>query len=96
MVSGGRGTGKTSLLLTLQREVILASTAPRAIYADPLAELQQRIVWLETLDLEPLPQGTGLMAAIMARIDQAVNEDSDKDDLALAVHKRPSAKPYRR
>jgi len=83
MVSGRRGTGKTSLLLTLQREVSLAPAVTSANSGDPLSELGRRIVWLETLDLEPLPQGTGLMAAIMARIEQAVSEDSDKDDLAL-------------
>ena len=91
MVSGGRGTGKTSLLLTLQREVIRASAATRAGSPNGLTDLQQRIVWLETLDLEPLPVGTGLMAAIMGLIEQAVDEDSIKDDLGLRRPQTDSA-----
>ena len=79
MVTGGRGTGKTSLLLTLQHEVIV----PTESTADPLSDLRRRIIWLETLDLEPMPQSTGLMAAIMARIEQAVNEDAQDDESIL-------------
>lgn len=76
MISGRRGTGKTSLLLALQREVIQAPEFAARPGADPgLTALSQRIVWLETLDLEPLPQDTTLMAAIMARIEKAVDED---------------------
>lgn len=94
MVSGRRGTGKTSLLLTLQREIICAANEafnPKDCDCKPpvdvsrlLAKLRTRIVWLETLDLEPLPESTGLMAAIMARIDQAITEESEKSNLTLS------------
>jgi hypothetical protein len=92
MVSGGRGTGKTSLLLTLQREVILPQTGTSANATGPLADLRQRIVWLETLDLEPMPQSTGLMAAMVARIEQAVTEDAETDDLCLRRAQRTFGK----
>jgi hypothetical protein len=88
-VSGARGSGKTSLLLTLQREIIVPSKTLEGTVAAAIAELRQRIVWLETLDLEPLPPNTGLMAAIMARIDQAVAEDSESDEFSL---RRPKPK----
>jgi hypothetical protein len=77
MVTGGRGTGKTSLLLTLQREALRASPRDLIVDVNRLARLKPRLVWLETLDLEPFPKRTGLMGAIMARIRQAVDEDAN-------------------
>jgi hypothetical protein len=82
MVSGARGTGKTSLLLTLQREVLTSQESTNA--SQPKHRLKDRTIWLETLDLEPLPINTGLMAAIMARLERVIDEDTDKNCLKLS------------
>ena len=37
--------------------------------------LRQRIIWLDTLDLEPLPQRSSLLSAIFARIEDAVRKE---------------------
>ncbi|BBL71394.1 hypothetical protein [Methylogaea oryzae] len=77
-IDGDRGTGKSSVLLTLQNMTI--SAEPDHSYASDLYEdhkfnaferldkLRQHVVWLETLDMEPLSRGTNLFAAILARI----------------------------
>jgi hypothetical protein len=83
MLSGARGTGKTSLFLTLRElltpsltdEQRLAKTAGTD-FAAALTKLSKRIVWLETLDLEPLPHRSSLLSAIMARIEAAVHEEN--------------------
>jgi hypothetical protein len=68
-VDGDRGTGKTSVLLTLRAltsngygRTGLPSTAER------LWQVRNRVRWLETLDMEPLSRGTNLFAAILARV----------------------------
>ncbi len=75
MISGARGTGKTSLLLTLQQ--VMSPNSSLEGHQPDLRYLEQRIVWLETLDLEPLPKTAGLMGAILARIKQAIDEDME-------------------
>lgn len=71
-VDGDRGTGKTSVLLTLHGLTQRGSswTAPGGEEdLGRLVELRERIVWLETLDMEPLGRRSNLFAAILARID---------------------------
>lgn len=69
-IDGDRGTGKSSVLLTLRdltsgrREV--SNALPAQVRG--LKSQAQRIVWLETLDMEPLTSDTNLFAAILVRI----------------------------
>lgn len=83
-VDGDRGTGKSSVLLTL----IDLTTAerfnlPQALADDHpvrlLREQGRRLVWLETLDMEPLSRGANLFAAILARMAQVF--DGKLEDL---------------
>lgn len=82
LLSGERGTGKTSVLLTV-RDYLLDrerldqdKTQGRVIPPDPcpkhIKELHDGVVWLETLDMDPLPKPTNLLAAILERIDEAI------------------------
>lgn len=73
-IDGDRGTGKTSILLTLR--AITHSAAPLQKVPDPVERLRacrSRIQWLETLDMEPLSRGTNLFAAILARVAAMVD-----------------------
>jgi hypothetical protein len=85
-IDGDRGTGKSSVLLTLME---LTSAAEYALdrppgyteerYRELISPIEKlraqgcRIIWLETLDMEPLSRGTNLLAAILARIAQVVD-----------------------
>lgn len=79
LISGGRGTGKSTLMLSLisavrepppAHDTGVSPAPPRTM----LQALNRRVVWLETLDLEPLPEGTSLLGAILARIEAAAGE----------------------
>ncbi len=85
-LSGERGTGKTTVLLSLIGACVLAKVsteAPQGFLRDPedrplwedLCRMCKRLVWLEAIDMEPLPASTNLMAAILARIDLSVKPD---------------------
>lgn len=70
MLEGPRGSGKTTLLLSLIR-----ATSPDGRWNDSdggLERLRGRVVWLETLDLEPHPRATNLLASILVRIEDKV------------------------
>lgn len=91
-LSGERGTGKTTVLLSL-REACYWARIDRAAPAGYLkaddTEVEKtlgdlwtktlgfadRLVWLEPIDMEPLPSSTNLLAAILARVDKAVKPD---------------------
>lgn len=84
-ISGGRGTGKTTVLASLIEEYRTAGahadrgTGPRepegsAEVRDLLQELQGRLVWLEPIDMEPLPDTANLLMAILVRIETALCE----------------------
>jgi hypothetical protein len=85
MLSGERGTGKTTVLVSIIKacyELLHPSPpsprqeAEQARAADAMPyELQQellkvarRTVWLEPIDMEPLPTSTNLLAAVLARV----------------------------
>ena len=84
-IDGDRGTGKSSVLLTLmdmpqarsfsydKPQGYTGETLPEDVRAKDLRRSGCRLVWLETLDMEPLSRGTNLFAAILARIDQVLN-----------------------
>lgn len=81
-VTGGRGAGKTTVLTSLIRDS-LGSPRDNAFegkdIGDPDANgcqslvnaMRGHVVWLETLDMEPLPQNANLMASILARLEDA-------------------------
>ena len=77
-LSGERGTGKTTVLLSLKKFCELFQRRPSASTDLPeelrgiLQEISQKVVWLEPIDMEPLPESANLLAAIVARIDDAV------------------------
>jgi hypothetical protein len=89
-LSGDRGTGKTTVSLSLQS---LCQTAregrslpdvpakvPEAVQQDiqdiwkTVQKVSDRVVWLEPLDMENLSGTSNLMAAILARIDSVCDE----------------------
>ncbi|GAA0464663.1 hypothetical protein Ade02nite_31710 [Paractinoplanes deccanensis] len=79
LVSGQRGTGKTTLMLSLAR----ALTEPPASQisvdmpaetAGRLTELRRRLIWLDTVDMEPLPASTSLLGSVLARVEAVVSE----------------------
>ena len=81
LVSGERGTGKTTLLLSLAHalaagregndEATLDSTL-RPGLLEQVRTLRRRLVWLETLDMEPLASEANLLGAVLARVEAAV------------------------
>ena len=77
LLGGERGTGKTTLMLSLAKVLDGGRNAPgdqslpQAV-ADQIGKLNRRLVWLETLDMEPLVGGANLLGAVLARIEDAV------------------------
>ena len=77
LLSGERGTGKTTLMLSLAKvlstrpDAPLDESLPQAV-ADQTRALYRRLVWLETLDMEPLASEVNLLGAVLARIEDAV------------------------
>ncbi len=75
-LSGSRGTGKTSVMASLRR---ICGARPDSIKLDgfpadltPLiANLQSHLIWLEPLDMELSNNSSNLLAAILARIEDA-------------------------
>ncbi len=83
-LSGERGSGKTSLLFSLIKAYSdfcnlkdFHYTAPKnppdsgADLEDIFGKLKNRIVWLETLDMESLPGPVNLLAAIHIPIENS-------------------------
>lgn len=72
-LSGGRGSGKSSVLLSLIEATLLESKVsfPEETLTNTIKQLRKQIVWLEPIDMEPIPKNTNLLAAILARIDEA-------------------------
>lgn len=75
-LSGSRGTGKTSVMASLRR---ICGARRDSIKLDgfptdltPLiANLQSHLIWLEPLDMELSSNSSNLLAAILARIEDA-------------------------
>ena len=79
-LSGARGTGKTTLLLSLEE-----ATSNREAEGFQAEEIQKvllplqegRLIWLEPLDMEPMPSQVNLLAAILSRIEAALQDKMD-------------------
>jgi hypothetical protein len=80
LISGGRGTGKTTLLLSLADALTPASASRARDVSEPafplpteaelmssVLSLRRRLVWLETLDMEPLPESANLLGGARPR-----------------------------
>lgn len=69
-LSGPRGSGKSSAMLTLMRQI--DSRYPESTDIAPnVTELRPRVVLLDPLDMEPLAKGANLLAGILTRIEAA-------------------------
>jgi len=87
LISGQRGTGKTSLMLSLmdatcgRRDRCSArpDTAPYVAIETSLDSVRDHIVWLEPLDVDTLPPSTNLLAAILARVSRAIEDRGIND-----------------
>lgn len=75
LLSGGRGSGKTSVLFSV---VKLLEKFDEKIDSDEeeiiklCEDLQRKLIWLQPLEMEILPPSSNLLAAILNRVDEAV------------------------
>ena len=94
-LTGDRGLGKSSVLLSLIRHTIADSDEatfedaagvgrPRLIEA--VSHLKRRVVWLKPIDMEPLPTPFSLLASLLIRIQEAFER----------VLRKPSVERYGR
>ncbi|MBT5310719.1 MAG: hypothetical protein HOL38_03970, partial [Verrucomicrobia bacterium] len=89
-LSGDRGSGKTSVLLSLMAYTLpyrsgltppdYKSTNDR--FETALNKMKKRVVWLKPIDMEPLPVAFSLLASILIRIEEACERitRSNRDD----------------
>lgn len=73
LVGGERGSGKTTLLLSLIQalgpDTKAADNSMPSHLVERVAELRERLVWLETLDMEPLETSANLLGATLVRVE---------------------------
>ncbi|MBS0261722.1 MAG: hypothetical protein JSS02_07160 [Planctomycetes bacterium] len=71
---GSRGTGKTTVLTSLKKSfepgVEVDAQMPSDVVKS-LGNMRERVVWLETLDMEDVDSSNNFLAAILARIEDA-------------------------
>ncbi|MCI0653303.1 MAG: DEAD/DEAH box helicase family protein, partial [Methylococcaceae bacterium] len=72
LLHGARGTGKTSVMLSLIDTCMQKMVEEREyLIEQKLHKIRCRTIWLEPLDMEPLPGPANLLAAVLARIETA-------------------------
>ena len=77
-VSGGRGTGKTTALLSLAKATVEAEPQSHdGVIGQKLSPVRDRLVWLEPLDLEACPESVNVIAAILTRVEAAIDVNDD-------------------
>jgi hypothetical protein len=77
-LDGGRGSGKTTILLSLMqasssRGKKAIEDAPEGLRGD-LQKIREHVVWLQPIDMEPAPENFHFLGAILARIEQVVGQ----------------------
>jgi len=99
---GARGTGKSSLVVSLRAAFSkesgewVSSTSKDVSVEVPtmLESLRKKVIWLDWLDMDPLPPSTHLMSAVLSRIEKAAvrrqsqGSVSDKVDDQLFRYRR--------
>jgi len=80
-IHGKRGTGKTTLMTTL---VSLLAGKQRTDLPEDVRNLagtlRDRVIIVEPLDMEPLPNDTPILAAILARVYDAISRWSSRPE----------------
>ena len=77
VISGGRGTGKTTLLASLIKATTsndafsTGKNLPKGVLKN-LTKVRRRIIWLEPMDMETTPKGANLLASILVRVEDAI------------------------
>jgi hypothetical protein len=90
-LSGERGTGKTTLMLSVLDQFLYSERRAAAHFPDAddlkiqLDRLANRILWLAPIDLEPLPQPSNLYAAILARVEQALDHQRNRSASSMGA-----------
>jgi len=84
LLTGDRGSGKTSVLFSLIRACVHPEDIDRAERIgqisltaqekNQLVRLKRHVVWLEPIDMDPLPGPANLLAAILVRIEAATRD----------------------
>ncbi|QAT85745.1 hypothetical protein EJ065_4187 [Corallococcus coralloides] len=81
LVSGARGCGKTTLLLSAVQALrdwksfVAGAPGPEVpALSRTLERLERRILWLEPLDLEPVPSQANLLATLLVRVRAALDQ----------------------
>jgi hypothetical protein len=83
MLSGERGSGKTTALLSVIQACLRfqrqkGTVPPQEDYpSDLLAHVSSRLIWLEPVDMEPLPKSVNLLAGILSRIEATVKQKNE-------------------
>ena len=104
-IDGDRGMGKTSLLLSFQHLAQWSLSSEARVSADnaiqtnipfpkPISDLienRNRIVWLETLDMEPMGKSSDLFVAILVRISAVLVQDQIKSRRYWTIDRRDRA-----
>lgn len=77
-LDGGRGTGKSTVLTSLQKIIkegkIESSSNQPTIDRDLINSVRDNVIWLETIDMEPTPPNWNMLPAILSRFEQAYNQ----------------------
>ncbi|MFB1480773.1 hypothetical protein [Corallococcus sp. RDP092CA] len=80
LISGARGSGKTTLLLSAVQALrdgktfVGGADGPEAAaLSRTLGRIERRILWLEPLDLEPVPAQANLLATLLVRVRAALD-----------------------
>ena len=97
-LSGRRGTGKTTVLVSLAQAVNdgkFELGEPTEAVKGLLATLSRSVVWLEPIDAEPATDQMNLLAAIVARIERAAEAYGPHRDELIARYAERSGRSTR-
>lgn len=85
-LSGARGSGKTTVLLSLVEATTRPASALGEITSTAIGHLHKRILWLEPLNVETSPGVPRLVTAILARIESLLGSSLRDTSGLLASH----------